>query len=309
MTQIPERSSFLTVLQFIGMALVWGASFLFMKVALAGMSFGQIVWGREVLGALTLGIVMLIGRHRLPKEPVVWLHFLVIGITNCALPHLLFVWAEQHISSSLAGIYNATTPIATAILAAAVFRVEKIGGRQLFGIALGIVGVIVILAPWTITGESSLYGQLAVIAASVSYGIAIPYLRKFIGPRPISGTTVAFMSVGMAAGIMLLLSPVLLPGPISLNWEIVVSMVLLGSAGTGIAYVWNIGVIRAWGPTRQSTVTYLIPVVAVVLGVLVLGETLDWNEPVGAALVLLGILFVQGTAWARRRPAISLPPA
>lgn len=294
------------LLQFIAMGLVWGASFLFMKVALDGVSFTQIAWSREILGALTLGIVMIVGRHRLPKEGIVWLHFVVIAVTNCVIPHTLFAWAEQHVSSGLAAIYNSITPIATAILAAVAFRVEKLVRGQIIGVLLGVAGVIVIIAPWQYTDLSGdLWGQLACIAAAISYGVAISYMRKFVSPRPISGTTVAFMQIGTSAAIMLLLTPILAVGPVDLSFPVVASLVLLGALGTGLAYIWNIGVLRAWGPTNVSTVTYLIPVVAVVLGFLVLGETLSWNEPVGAVLVLVGILFTQQRLKLRRAATIA----
>lgn len=283
-----------TLLQFVGMGIVWGASFLFMKVALDGVSYGQIVWSREILGALTLGLVMLIGRHRLPREPIVYLHFVVIGVTNCVIPHLLFAWAEQHVSSGLAAIYNSITPIATAILVSVAFRVEKLSRGQILGVVIGIVGVIVIIAPWQFTDLSGdLWGQLACIAAAISYGVAIGYLRTFVSHRPISGTTVSFLNIGTAAIIMLLLTPVVAVGPVNLTFPIVGSLLLLGAFGTGLSYIWSIAVIRAWGPTSASTVTYVIPVVAVTLGFLILGETLSWNQPVGAALVLLGILYTQ----------------
>jgi drug/metabolite transporter (DMT)-like permease len=292
------------LLQFLAMGLVWGASFLFMKVALVGVSYGQIAWSRELLGALTLGLVMIVGRHRLPREGVVYLHFIVIAVTNCVIPHLLFAWAEQHVSSGLAAIYNSVTPIATAILVAVAFRVERLGRGQIFGVVLGIVGVVVIIAPWQFTDLSGdLWGQLACIAAAVSYGVAIGYMRRFVSHRPISGTTIAFLNIGTAAAIMLLLTPVLVVGPVRLTFPVVASLVLLGALGTGLAYIWNIGVLRAWGPTSASTVTYLIPVIAVVLGFLVLGETLSWHEPVGAALVLLGILYTQQRLRLGRRPA------
>lgn len=294
------------LLQFVAMGLVWGASFLFMKVALDGVSFTQIAWSREILGALTLGIVMIVGRHRLPKEGIVWLHFVVIAVTNCVIPHTLFAWAEQHVSSGLAAIYNSITPIATAILAAVAFRVEKLVRGQIIGVLLGVAGVVVIIAPWQYTDLSGdLWGQLACIAAAISYGVAISYMRKFVSPRPISGTTVAFMQIGTSAAIMLLLTPILAVGPVDLSFPVVASLVLLGALGTGLAYIWNIGVLRAWGPTNVSTVTYLIPVVAVVLGFLVLGETLSWNEPVGAVLVLVGILFTQQRLKLRRAATIA----
>jgi drug/metabolite transporter (DMT)-like permease len=276
------------------MALIWGASFLFMKVALDGVSFTQVAWSREILGALTLGVIMIIGRHRLPREPIVWLHFLVIGITNCVIPHLLFVWAEQSVSTGLAAIYNSVTPLATAVLAALVFRVERLARMQVVGVLVGVLGVIVIIGPWRLASlAGDFYGQLACIGAAVSYGIAIGYMRKFVSRRPISGTSVAFMTVGMAAAVMIVLTPFIAIGPVTLTLPVVGSLVLLGALGTGLAYIWNIGVLRAWGPTSVSTVTYVIPVVAVILGVVILHETFSWNEPVGAVLVLVGILVTQ----------------
>lgn len=284
------------------MGVAWGSSFLFMKVALEGVSYSQIAWSREILGALTLGAVMLIGRHRLPRERIIYLHFVVIALANCVIPHLLFAWAEQHISSGLAAIYNSLTPIATALMVALVYRVEVLRRGQVIGVLLGIMGVIVIIAPWQFTDISAdVWGQLACLFAAILYGVATGYLRKFVSPRPISGTTVAFMNVGTAAVIMLLLTPVVAIGPVNLSLPVVGSLLLLGAFGTGLAYIWNISVLRAWGATSASTVTYLIPVVAVVLGFLVLGETLSWHEPVGAALVLVGILFTQERLKFRRR--------
>lgn len=289
------------------MALIWGASFLFMKVALDGVSFTQVAWSREILGALTLGVIMIIGRHRLPREPIVWLHFLVIGLTNCVIPHLLFVWAEQSVSTGLAAIYNSVTPLATAVLAALVFHVERLVRMQVVGVLIGVLGVIVIIGPWRLSAlTGDFYGQLACIGAALSYGIAIGYMRKFVSRRPISGTTVAFMTVGMAAAVMIVLTPFIAIGPVTLTVPVVGSLVLLGALGTGLAYIWNIGVLRAWGPTSVSTVTYVIPVVAVILGVVILHETFTWNEPVGAVLVLVGILFAQQRIRMRAKAAPTL---
>lgn len=293
MTPLSRARQYSALLQFIALGFIWGASFLFMKVALEGVSFWQVVWSREILGALTLAVIMIVGRHKLPREPIVWLHFIVISLTNCVIPHLLFAWSQQHVTSGLAAIYNSFTPLATAILAALLYRVEQLGGQKIFGVILGVVGVLLIIAPWSLTLDGSLWGQLACLAAAISYGVAIGYLRKFISYRPIPGVTVAFMNVGYAAVVMLALTPVIALEPVNLTWPVVLSLIALGAVGTGIAYMWNINVLRAWGPTASSTVTYVIPVVAVALGVIVLGETLSWNEPVGAVIVLLGILFVQ----------------
>ncbi len=296
----PRRRGIRTWVQFLAAGLVWGASFLFMAVALTGISFTQVAWTRAVLGGLTLGLVVLVARPRvgggpvLPRQPVVWLHFLVIGVLGCAIPFLLFSWAQQSVTSSLASILNATTPIMTALAATLAFRVERLDASRWLGVLVGIAGVVVIIAPWVTELGGSLAGQLACLGATACYGIMFGYTRRFLSGRPIAQTTFAFLQVGMGAVVMLLLTPILAVGPVALDLPIVASLAVLGIFGTGLAYVWNIGVIRDWGPTNASTVTYVTPVVGVALGVLVLGEPLSWNEPLGALVVMLGILLAQG---------------
>ena len=307
-TTIPPTRNLSIVFQFVGMGLVWGASFLFMKVALDGVSFYQVAWSRLVFGGLTLGIIVLIMRQRLPRDRVVWAHFLVIAVTNRIIPHLAFAWAEQYVSSGLASIYNAVTPITTALFATLAFRVEKLTGGQVFGIAIGIFGVVTIIGPWRYSGlTGDLAGQFACLLAAVCYGFSYSYIRKFLSHRPIPGATFAFLNIGVAGFFMLLLTPVIAWTPVTLDLGIVASLLALGILGTGIAYIWNINVLRAWGPTAASTVTYVTPVVGVALGVLVLREVLSWNEPVGAALVLVGILFAQRRIRLRRRATAPSP--
>lgn len=302
---VPPRLSI--ALQFLGMGLVWGSSFLFMKVALEGVTFVQVAWSRLVLGGLTLLIIVLVMRLRFPREKAVWGHFLVIAVTNCIIPHLAFAWSEQYISSGLASIYNATTPIMTALFATLAFKVEKLTFGQVVGIALGIFGVIVIIGPWrysAFTGD--LAGQFACLLAAVCYGFSYSYVRRFLSPRPIPGAMFALLNIGIAGFIMLLLTPIIAWTPVRLDLAIVASLLALGILGTGLAYIWNINVLRAWGPTAASTVTYVTPVVGVFLGVLVLHEVLGWNEPVGAVLVLIGILFAQRRIRLQRaRPVFS----
>jgi drug/metabolite transporter (DMT)-like permease len=292
------------VLQFLGMGLIWGASFLFMKVALEGVSFGQVAWTRIMLGALTLGIIALVTRTRLPRQPIIWLHFAVISVTFCVVPYLLFAWAEQYISSSLASILNAVTPITTAIMATLVFRVEKLNGGQMLGVLVGMVGVVVIVAPWQVGALLGDWrGQLACLGAVTCYGFALGYLRRFLAPHKVPSITSAFLYIGMAAVIMLLLTPVVAWHPVQLDLWVVLSLVGLGALGTGVVYIWNMNVLTAWGPTATSGVTYVTPVVGVILGVLLLKESLSWHEPVGAILVFFGILLTQQRIRLRRRAA------
>ncbi|GAA1828660.1 DMT family transporter [Agromyces salentinus] len=304
-----------TLLQFIAMGLVWGASFLFMKVALDGVSFGQVAWSRTLLGALALGAIVLVMRPRvtaadgtpgpvLPRERIVWLHFLVVSLTTCVIPYLCFAWAEQYVSSSLASIYNATTPIMTALMATLVFRVERLGLGRWAGVGVGILGVVVVIGPWQYSAlTGSLAGQLACLVATLCYGFTFGYQRRFLSQRPIAPATFAFLSIGVSAVVMLALTPWLALEPVELDLPVVASLLALGVLGTGLAYIWNINVLRKWGPTATSTVTYVTPLVGVALGFILLGERFSWHEPIGALLVLLGILLAQGRLRMPRRRA------
>jgi drug/metabolite transporter (DMT)-like permease len=289
--------------QFALTGIVWGSSFLFMKVALTGLAPGQVAWGRLVLGALTLGAFMLLRRESLPRRPIIWFHLAVVGIVFCVLPFLLFSWAQQHVTSGLASIYNATTPIMTAVMAWAVFRVESLKPVQITGIVLGILGVLVIVGPWQgLDLDQSLVAQFAILGATACYGIGLAYMRRFLANSGLSPLSFAFTYIALAATVMLVLTPVVAVGPIEWSPWVIASMLMLGCLGTGVAYIWNQNALRAWGPTRASTVTYITPVVGVVLGMVVLGEPLAWNEPVGALIVFLGILLAQDRL-RRRRPA------
>lgn len=292
MTKAPNNTLLIT--QFLLAGTVWGASFLFMKVALEGMSPGQIVWSRILLGALTLGVFVLIARDRFPKSLRIWAHMLVVAVIFCLGPFLLFAWAQQYMSSGLASIYNATTPIMTAIMAWAVFRVEKLSLIQIIGISFGMLGVIVIIAPWQgLDLNDSLWAQAACLGATACYGFSLAYLRRFAPQGTMSPLMTCFMFVGIAAVLMILLTPVIATGAVKLNAWIVVSILILGCFGTGLSFIWNQNLLEAWGPTGVSTVTYVTPVVGVLLGVLILNEELHWNEPVGAVLVFIGILLAQ----------------
>ncbi|GAA3622123.1 DMT family transporter [Microbacterium awajiense] len=301
MTTAPPRiadtasvSNTAVTVQFALAGLVWGSSFLFMKIALEGLTPGQVAWSRLILGGLTLGVFVLLRREVLPRRPIVWLHMTVLALSFCVVPFLLFSWAQQHVSSGLASIYNATTPIMTAVMAWAVFRVERLKPAQIAGIAVGILGVMVIIAPWKgLDLTQSLVAQFAMLGATACYGFSLAYMRRFVSATGMSALTFSFLNIGIAAVIMALLTPAIALTPVELTPWIVLSVLLLGCLGTGVVYIWNQNTVRAWGPTRASTVTYLTPVVGVALGILILGEELTWNEPVGALVVFLGILLAQ----------------
>ncbi|MET0735969.1 MAG: DMT family transporter [Microbacterium sp.] len=292
--------------QFILCGIVWGSSFLFMKVALTGISPAQVAWSRLILGGLTLGLFVALRRDPLPRRVRIWLHMTVLAVSFCVVPFLLFSWAQQHVTSGLASIYNATTPIMTAVMAWAVFRVEKLKPVQIAGILVGILGVMVIIAPWQgLDLTQSLVAQLAILGATACYGFSLAYMRKFVSDSGMSALVFSFLNIGIAAAIMAVLTPVLVLTPVQLDPWIIGSVILLGCLGTGVAYIWNQNALRAWGPTRASTVTYITPVVGVALGILVLGEAVTWNEPVGALIVFAGILLAQNRIPGFKRRAAS----
>ncbi|GAA4191834.1 DMT family transporter [Streptosporangium oxazolinicum] len=289
---------------YLALALTWGASFLFIKVALSGLSPAQTVLGRLALGALALNAIMLVTRRRWPRRPVFWAHMGVVALLLCVVPFLLFAWAGQYIPSGLSSIYNATTPLMTMLVTLAALRQERLGATGVLGLLLGAAGVVVVLAPWNLDAETGpWWAQAACLGATFCYGLSFAYTRRFVLAYGHDAPTIAAAQVSVATLIMLVLSPLLATGPVRLDLPVVASVVALGVLGTGLAYVWNTSVIARWGATAASSVTYLTPLVGVVLGVLVLGETLTWNQPVGAVIVVAGIMTGRGVigSWSGRR--------
>lgn len=289
------------VLRFSFLALAWGCSFLFIKVALEGLSPTQVVLGRVVVGALTLGLVVWAGRVELPRGGRVWAHLFVIGVFLCVVPFTLFAAAETMIPSGLASIYNATTPLLTAVVAILALPGERLTRRAAVGLAVGFLGVLVVVGiPLAVPAgnEGGLAGQLMCLGATACYGIGFVWIRRFISPLGLPAASVAFVQVGLGAVVALLLAPFTAMQPVTLDLPVVLSILALGALSTGLAYIWNTQIVAGWGATSAASVTYLTPVVGVIAGVLVLGETFSWNQPVGGALVVLGVVL---TKWPVQR--------
>lgn len=310
-----------TVVPFALLALVWGSSFLLIAVALRGLDPGQVAGGRILLGATALLAVVTVTRHRLPRGLRVWGHLAVVGVLLCVVPFWLFAVAEERISSGLASILNATTPLMTAAITLVALRCERPDVRRLVALLVGLVGVVVVMAPWA-PGDGSgggsaaaadPVGVLACLGATACYGAAFVYLRRFVVPLGLQPLAVAAGQVGAAAGVTLLLSPWLLAGGLPTREGAatsVVALVALGVLGTGLAYVWNTRVVTDWGATRAASVTYLTPLVGVVAGAVVLDERVGWHQSLGAALVLAGALLARParvTGRRARRPVLGGP--
>jgi drug/metabolite transporter (DMT)-like permease len=291
--------------QFLLLAAIWGASFLLIKIGLEGLAPPQVVLARIGGGAVALIGITVVTRTSLPRLGVVWGHAAVVAVLLCVVPYLLFAWAEQRISSGLASIYNATTPLMTMLVAMLVLPDERPTPARLLGLITGLVGVGVVLGPWRGIAAGSGIAHAACLLATASYGVAFVYLRRFFAPRRLPALTVATLQVGIGALIMLALTPIIATQPVHLTTRVVVSMLLLGLLGTGLAFVWNTNIVAAWGATTASTVTYVTPVIGVALGMILLAERISWNQPLGALLVIAGIALTR----TRKEPIPSEEPS
>jgi len=275
------------------LALIWGSSFLLIKQALATFAPLQISFGRLVIGLLLLLGVMALRHERFPREPRVWLHLAVAGLVLNALPFSLLAYSETQIPSLLAGIVSAAAPLVTVSVAFLLVPDERIDARRLGGLAIGLVGVLVMLGVWQFGGGGSVTGRLAAVAATVSYGFGYPYVRRYLAGRAISVTVLAAGQLLCAAAELALFVPRSVPHPASAS--ALLALAALGVAGSGIAYLLSYSLVRERGATVTSAVNYPIPAIAVAEGVILLGEPLTWFQPFGAGLVLVGVWLVSRT--------------
>lgn len=283
---------------FAALSLIWGASFLFMKVAVDGFQPAQVALGRILLGALTLVAIMTLTRRRWPRERRLWGHMVVIGLFFCVIPFLLFAWAAQTLPSGLSAILNATTPLWTVLVAVVALPSERLTGMRMIGVLLGAIGVAVVMGAGELFSSpeflASVPAQLACLGATLSYGIALGWMRRFVtGTHAHDSVTIASTQMAAAGLIALVLLPFIALGPIAWSLAPAASLLALGALGTGVVYVWNTMVVSEWGAVGAASVTYVIPLVGVTLGILVLGEALTLNEVIGAVIVIAGVILVQ----------------
>ncbi|MDC5698911.1 DMT family transporter [Intrasporangium calvum] len=286
--------------KFGSLAIIWGASFLFMKIGLRWFSPVQIATFRILLGAVTVVVLLHLVGGRLPRSWVVWRHLLVVAVFLASLPFVLFPLGEERVSSALAGIGNAITPIATVLATMAMVPAERLPGRRIAAVVVGFLGVGLIAQPWDSVGQPDLVGFGLTLVAGASYGIGWTYVRKYLAHTDLGGLQLPAALLTVASGQMLVVLGVWwalhrdrFPAPWAPAVDAVgpgagpiLSVLALGVLGTGLAYLFQFDVFRAVGQQVGSLVTYLIPVVSVALGYLFLGERLGPWQLAGAALVL-----------------------
>lgn len=285
------------------LAAIWGCSFLFIGVGVRELHPTYVTLARVATGAVALLVLLAVRRDRLPRDPKLWAHLFVLGAVSAALPFTLFGYGEQRIPSLLAGIWNGTTPLVVLPMAVLVFRTERLTGRRLVGLLLGFAGVLTVLGVWRGVAGGELAGQLMCLGAAACYGVAIPYMARFVATRKESGLAVSAGMILMATLQLAVVAPLVAGAPpalSSISGEVLASVIALGALGTGIAFAINMRNIRMVGASTASMVTYLVPVFAIVVGVTVLDEPVAWHQPVGGLIVLLGVAVSQGMFTRRR---------
>ncbi len=293
-TMTPLEWALLVVL-----ASLWGGSFFFVGVAIKALPPLTIVMIRVGVAAIALNLLLLVTGRRLPGDRGAWLAFLCMGFLNNLLPFMLITWGQTHIASGLASILNATTPLFGIVFAHFLTVDEKMSGGRLVGVLVGMAGVAAMVGPDALGGlGSNVLAQLAVLGAAAAYGISGIYGRRFksMGISPIVSAT------GMLTGSAIMMVPVALwfdqpwslPAP---GLPALAAVFSLAIVSTALAYLIYFRLLSSAGATNILLVTLLVPVSAILLGALFLGERLALVHFLGMALVGSGLAAIDGRPW------------
>lgn len=275
------------------LSILWGGSFFFIKLALRELPPFTIVLSRVSLAAIALSLIVWLSGQSMRHSLKRWQEFFVMGALNNLIPFSLIAWGQTQITSSLAAIFNATTPIFTVLLAHFLTQDERFSSKRLLGTILGLCGVVVLMRPQTIVGLSlTNLGQLAVLGAACCYGLAGIYGKRF---KSLPSTVAA---AGMLIGTSAMMFPLVLiiDHPWSLNPGMITGLSIFGLSflSTALAYLIYFQLLATVGATNLLLVTFLIPISALVLGALVLKEQVQWMEVAGMGLIFAGLAAIDG---------------
>lgn len=289
------------------LSLIWGMSFVLISVSSEVLTPLQLALGRMVTGAVPLLAILLLRGGRLPSGPRLWAHVFVAALLLNTIPFTLFGYAAQLIPSALMGIVNASTPLFGVVFSMLLLSDERPDRDRTLGLLIGFVGVLTVFGAWRSLGtvdvgdREAMLGMVFVISANACYGIGTPYLRRFVAGSRHSALELSTLQLVLGTAPLLLLAPLLEGVPHELTWPVVAAVTALGAIGTGVAYILQYAIVREAGATVATTVTYVAPVVAVAAGLVLLGETLEWNQPLGAVVIILGAALCQGVIRLGRR--------
>ncbi|MFE9310057.1 DMT family transporter [Streptomyces sp. NPDC006706] len=280
-------------IRFAFLSLVWGFSFLFMKVGTDGFAPFQVTLGRLVFGTAVLAVAMAVKRERLPRGARTWGHLAVAAFFLNALPFSLFAYSELTIPSTLAGICNATSPLWGMVLSLVALSEDRPTRLRVAGLGLGFLGVLTVLGAWQGFHGLDAGGTAMALLASLSYPVGWIYVRRTLAGSSESHLSLTGGQLLLATVQLAVVTPLFTSAPDHLPVMPLLAIAALGALGTGFAMLVQYGLVAEVGPTTAQMVTYFVPVIATAAGVAVLGETLTWSTPVGAVIVLAGAALTQ----------------
>lgn len=298
-----RKSTLLPYVAFAALGLIWGASFLFIKLGLQDMAPTVIVLVRSGSGAIALAVIMAATGRQLFTDIRARIGLYVfMAIFNALLPWVLIAWGEEHISSGLASILNSTTTLWVALLIYWVIPSERPTPLNYAGVVIGVVGVVILVAPDLVQHGigGDVAGALAVVGASMSYAVAALFVRTRM-----RGMNVYEQSIGQLTATALLAIPLAAPAlpHVHLHLLAVLAVVALGVGGSGIAYLLYYYTMQSLGAVRATGVTFVVPITAVFWGAILLHESVTLATVVGGFVILVGILLTN-----RRPRAVTAPP-
>jgi len=305
----PTRNDWLLLLI---LGLMWGTSYAFIKLGVQTLPTFTLIATRLLIGFVLLATVVAVAREPLPRNPRTYASLLVMAVVNIVIPFTLITTAERSVDSAIAAIINGAVPLVVILLAALTFPDEPITLNRLIGLLVGYAGVVVIVYPGLAASTGSeISGELALVGSTIAYGFGAVYARaKMRGLRPMIP---AVFQVGFAFVIISILALVN-EHPLDVDWNLnaVVAVVWLGIFGSGVAYLLNFRLLSRIGATRTSILAYFLPIVGIVTGAIMFGETIDQYVLIGTAMVIGGVALVNSRMGERRifgrRPAAEAPP-
>ena len=293
----PTRSDWVLLLT---LGFMWGTSYAFIKLGVQTLPTFTLIAARLLIGFTLLATVVFVARESLPRSPRMYGHLAVMAAINIVIPFTLITYAEQSVPSAIAAILNGAVPLIVIVLAALVFHDEPITVNRAVGVVVGYVGVVVLVLPGLSGGGGSqIDGEIALVGSTISYAIGAVYARRNIkGLRPMIP---ALFQVGFAL-VMVLVLAFTFEQPLAVAWNLdaFIAVVWLGLLGSGLAYLLMFRLLSRIGATATSQLAYLLPVVGIVTGAIMFGETIDVPVAVGTALIIGGIALVNSRYGQRR---------
>lgn len=287
-------------LRFGALSLIWGFSFLLIKVGTHGYAPFHVTLGRLLFGTAVLAAAMAVKRERLPRGGRTWGHLAVAAFLLNALPFSLFAYSELTIPSTLAGICNATSPLWGMALSLVALSEDRPTRVRVAGLGLGFLGVLTVLGAWQGFSGLDARGTAMALLASLCYAIGWIYVRRTLAGTGSSHLSMTGAQLLLATVQLAVITPLFAPMPTRFPVVPLLAIVALGALGTGLAVLLQYGLVAEVGPTTAQMVTYFIPVIATAAGVAILGESLTWSTPVGAVIVLAGAALTQVRARGKR---------